>query len=253
LSLPTRAQSFEPEALARLAENFTDPRVGAVSGELMFTTGDPTEVAAGGEDASADGVAAQVGLYWKYEKWMRRNEAAVGSMLGATGAIYAIRRVLYQPLPPGTLLDDFLTPMRIVLTGRRAIFEPRARAWDRPAFRAGQEFRRKVRTLAGNYQAFAIAPGLLLPWVNQTTWWQVWSHKMFRLWVPFALVIMSLSSLTLAISDMMAPPSPRIVLAHSANSSILAVWNGLLGLAPGTCRPTPAAQNRQPGLYFHCA
>ena len=175
-------QRFAPDVLTRLAENFADPAVGSASGELVLT------------DTEA-GVAAQVGLYWRYEKWIRRNESAVGSMLGATGAIYAIRRDLYQPLPEGTLLDDFLTPMRIVLRGRRALFDASAVAFDRPSLKASQEFRRKVRTLAGNFQAFASEPGMLLPWRNPTTCFQVWSHKLMRLLVPYALVLVLVGSI----------------------------------------------------------
>jgi cellulose synthase/poly-beta-1,6-N-acetylglucosamine synthase-like glycosyltransferase len=175
-------QRFAPDVLTRLAENFADPQVGSVSGELILTQGEGS-------------VAAQVGLYWRYEKAIRRAESACGSMLGATGAIYAIRRALWRPLPPGTLLDDFLTPMRIVLRGERAIFDGRARAYDRVSTRAGQEFRRKARTLAGNYQAFAAEPGLLLPWRNPATWFQVCSHKFLRLMVPWALLALLAASL----------------------------------------------------------
>lgn len=175
-------QTFAPDVLARLAENFADPRIASISGELILTDGET-------------GVAAQVGVYWKYEKWIRRNESAVASMLGATGAIYAIRRALYRPLPPGTLLDDFLTPMRLVLDGHRAIFDGRALAYDRASEKAGQEFKRKVRTLAGNFQAFAAEPGMLLPWRNPSTWFQVWMHKFCRLLVPWALLPMLVGAL----------------------------------------------------------
>lgn len=174
-------QTFAPDAIRRLAENFADPRVGSASGELVLRP-------------AQGGVAANVGLYWRYEKWIRRNEATIGSMLGATGAIYAIRRELYRPLPPGTLLDDFLTPMRIVLTGHRAVFDGRAIAEDLVSTRASQEFRRKVRTLAGNFQAVAFEPALLLPWRNPATWFQLWSHKLLRLAVPWALVVMLIAS-----------------------------------------------------------
>mgnify|MGYP001099897814 CR=1 FL=1 len=174
-------QTFAPDAIRRLAENCADPRVGSASGELVLRP-------------AQGGVAANVGLYWRYEKWIRRNEATIGSMLGATGAIYAIRRELYRPLPPGTLLDDFLTPMRIVLTGHRAVFDGRAIAEDLVSTRASQEFRRKVRTLAGNFQAVAFEPALLLPWRNPATWFQLWSHKLLRLAVPWALVVMLIAS-----------------------------------------------------------
>lgn len=175
-------QRFAPDAVARLAGNFADPAIGSVSGELMF-------------EGETEGVAAQVGLYWRYEKWIRRSESEFGSMLGATGAIYAIRRELWTPLPSGTLLDDFLTPMRIVLAGRRAIFDGRSVAWDRPSREARREMRRKIRTLAGNFQALAREPRLLWPWSNPATWFQLWSHKIFRLLVPYGLVGMAAGSL----------------------------------------------------------
>lgn len=184
-------QHFRPDVVARLAENFADPAVGSVSGELILREDNDGE--AGGDG----GVAQQVGLYWRYEKAIRRAESQAGSMLGATGAIYAIRRELYRPLPAGTLLDDFLTPMRIVLAGRRAVFDGRAVAEDRVSTRAGQEYRRKVRTLAGNYQAVAFEPALLWPWSNPTTWFQLWSHKLFRLLVPFAMLGALATSLAL--------------------------------------------------------
>src|SRR5262249_56085406 len=72
-----------------------------------------------------------VGLYWRYEKRLRRLESAVGSTLGATGAIYALRRALYQPLPDDTILDDVLTPMRAVLGGARVVFTDRAIAFHK--------------------------------------------------------------------------------------------------------------------------
>ncbi len=177
-------QRFAPDALARLAENFADPQVGSASGELVFTQSSRSTIS--------------VGLYWKYEVWLRMQESAAGSMLGATGAIYAIRRELFRPLPPGTILDDFLTPMRIVLAGKRAILDGRAICYDRPSSRAGQEMKRKVRTLAGNFQAFAFEPRLLSPLRNPATWWQVWSHKLARLLVPYGLVFMLLGSLAAA-------------------------------------------------------
>lgn len=174
-------QRFAADALARLAENFADPAVGSASGELVFADLEDSAI----RDPQS---AISIGLYWRYEIWLRGRESRAGSMLGATGAIYAIRRELYRPLPAGAILDDFLTPMRIVLAGRRAILDGRAICYDRPSSRADQEMRRKVRTLAGNFQAFAIEPGLLLPWRNPSTWWQVSSHKLARLLVPYALI-----------------------------------------------------------------
>lgn len=184
-------QRFAPDVLARLAENFADPEVGSASGELVFEN--PENLV-----GSKTRPTIAVGLYWKYEIWLRTQESDFGSMLGATGAIYAIRRDLWRPLPPGTILDDFLTPMRIVLAGKRAILDGRAICYDRPSVRAKQEMMRKVRTLAGNFQAFAFEPGMLSPLQNPATCWQVVSHKLARLLVPYGLVLMLLGSLAAA-------------------------------------------------------
>jgi hypothetical protein len=142
-------------------------------------------------------IADGVGLYWRYEKQLRRLESTVGSTLGATGAIYALRRSLYRPLPDNTILDDVLTPMRAVLAGYRVVFNEQAIAFDRAAADAHAENRRKVRTLAGNIQILGQEPRLLLPIVNPV-WLQYVSHKLGRLIVPYALLALFAASLALA-------------------------------------------------------
>ncbi len=182
-------QQFEDRALVELVAAFDDESVGGVTGELILDCED----ASGGGSSIGEGV----GLYWRYEKWLRRNESLVRSTLGATGAIYALRRSLWQPLPPEALLDDVLAPMRAVLAGRRIVFEERARAFDRAAPDAAAESRRKTRTLAGNYQVLLLEPRLLVPVVNPV-WLQYVSHKIGRLVVPWALVAALATSAALA-------------------------------------------------------
>ena len=142
-------------------------------------------------------IADGVGMYWRYEKALRRRESRIGSMLGATGAIYAVRRALWRPLPADTLLDDVLAPMRVVLAGYRVVLNDRARAFDRATIDADAESRRKIRTLAGNYQILALEPGLLLPWRNPV-WVQYVSHKLGRLAVPYAMLAMFAASIMLS-------------------------------------------------------
>jgi poly-beta-1,6-N-acetyl-D-glucosamine synthase len=185
-------QQFSPDAITALVENFDDPEVGCVTGDLML------DCETDRQDAEP-GVGEGVGLYWRYEKWLRRVESDIWSTLGATGAIYALRRSMWQPLPAETLLDDVLAPMRVVLAGQRTVFEPRARAFDCASPSAAVEQRRKVRTLAGNYQILALEPLLLLPFRNPV-WLQYASHKLGRLFVPWALVAVLLSSAGLASS-----------------------------------------------------
>ena len=186
-------QRFAPDAIRRLVSHFADSRIGAVSGELVLDCEDASLAQASNGSTIADGV----GTYWKYEKWLRRREATVGSTLGVTGAIYAMRRWLWQPLPPDTLLDDVLGPMRVVLRGYRVTFDAHARAFDDAAKDAASELRRKVRTLAGNFQLLAHEPRLMVPLVNPV-WIQFVSHKLGRLLVPYALVAIYISSAVLA-------------------------------------------------------
>ena len=184
-------QSFAPDALRYLVAPFADPRVGGVTGELLLDAEDAMD------DAATATVAEGVGMYWRYEKALRRMESVVGSTLGATGAIYALRRALWRPLPEDTLLDDVLAPMRAVLAGYAVVFEDRAKAFDRASRDAATESRRKVRTLAGNVQILWLEPRLLVPFVNPV-WLQYVSHKVGRLVVPYALITLLVASVALA-------------------------------------------------------
>ncbi len=178
-------QVFERSALRALVGPFVDPAVGAVSGELVLRPERGTAVAHG------------VGFYWRYEKWIRRAESAFDSTVGATGAIYAIRRELFRPIPDDTVLDDVLIPLRIAASGKRVLFETRARAFDHASARAGDELRRKVRTIAGTFQLFARHPWTLVPFRNRL-WFQTVSHKALRLLLPALLATTLVSSVALA-------------------------------------------------------
>jgi len=166
-------QTWAPDALDRLVSAFADPSVGAVSGDLVVE--------------SAPGVMAGVGLYWRFEKWLRRTESRFDSMVSVTGCISAVRRELFPTLPAGTILDDVYWPLAVAILGHRVIHEERARAFDRLPEKARDEFRRKVRTLAGNFQLMARMPAALLPGRNRV-WWQFVSHRALRLVVPWALL-----------------------------------------------------------------
>jgi cellulose synthase/poly-beta-1,6-N-acetylglucosamine synthase-like glycosyltransferase len=179
-------QLFEPGALEALVAPFADPRVGAVSGELLLDA-----------DTAGAPVGQGVGAYWRYEKLIRHAESRLDSAVGATGAIYAIRRELFEPLPPDTLLDDVLLPLYIARRGFRVLFEPRARAHDRVAATPSEEFNRKVRTLAGNFQLLARHPSWLAPFGHRL-WFSILCHKGLRLLTPFALLAALASNIALA-------------------------------------------------------
>ncbi len=175
-------QTFEPNAIKELIANFSDPQIGCVSGELLFIKN------------TESNIKEEMGLYWKIEKMVRKLESTIGSVAGATGAIYAIRKSLYRELPKETLLDDVLTPMNIVLQGFRTVFEGKALAHDTISKNISQEWRRKVRTLAGNWQFINLKPSLFSP-LRNPIWWRFLSHKFFRLLVPFGLPLLFVSAI----------------------------------------------------------
>jgi cellulose synthase/poly-beta-1,6-N-acetylglucosamine synthase-like glycosyltransferase len=164
-------QTFDPQVLRRLVACFADERVGAVSGELMLT------------DSTGTPMGRGASFYWRYEKFIRVHEGKAGSTVGATGAIYAIRRALFRSIPNDTILDDVLIPMRIVQQGYSVQFEQEARAYQAVSRTTQQEYVRKVRTIAGQFQLFAREWWLLNPFQN-SLWFETISHKGMRLLLP---------------------------------------------------------------------
>ena len=132
-------------------------------------------------------VARGVDAYWTYEKFIRDNESRSGSVPGATGALYALRKSLFRPIPDKTILDDVAIPLLITQQGFRCIFENRAKIYDDPSLSFEREAVRKRRTIAGNAQLTALYPRLLLPGCHPL-WFRFLSHKVLRLFSPLLLL-----------------------------------------------------------------
>lgn len=173
-------------ALAALLSNFADPRVGCVAGELLLSSD--------GHEATASAVS---GLYWRYEQWIRNCEAAWDSPVGVYGGFYAIRRSLATSYPPGTILDDMFQPLSILRQGYRSVLDRTALVTDTWPGKTAGEYTRKVRTLAGNFQLLSVAPWLLTP--KNRVVWQLVSHKLLRLVVPYCFLALVFSSVLLGL------------------------------------------------------
>lgn len=184
LLLADARQRFDAQVVQPLVRNFSDPEVGAVSGELFLGRE--------GMEEKPEGL----GLYWRYEKMIRQAESRGGSTVGYSGAISAIRRSLFCPLPADTLVDDLVTPLQVAAQGYRVVFEPAARAFDQVSSTPGHEFARKVRTLAGVTQTLLRLRRLAGP-LSLRLQWQFWSHKVMRLLVPYALAMAFFASFVL--------------------------------------------------------
>lgn len=183
------AQRFEPDTILELVTALADDRFAAVSGrlELPRTKEGPSLVE----------------RYWGLERWLREREARLHSCIGVTGAVWAMPRALWVPLPAGLILDDLFTPMRLILAGHRIAFAERARAIETRASHGGQEYRRKVRTLTGVLQLCAWLPGVLSP-VRNPVWAQFVAHKLLRLLTPY-LVIACIAGIMLEVGAVIGP------------------------------------------------
>ena len=174
-----------PGAIQQLVGNFADPKIGCVAGELILRQE--------GHDVPS---AAVSGVYWRYEKWIRTCESISGSPVGVYGGFYAIRRELAVPQPAGMILDDMFQPLSIIRKGYRSVLDPQACVYDTWPARIEDEFHRKVRTLAGNFQLFRLAPWTLTP--RNPVLFQLVSHKVMRLAMPYLFVLLLVSTLTLS-------------------------------------------------------
>jgi cellulose synthase/poly-beta-1,6-N-acetylglucosamine synthase-like glycosyltransferase len=172
---------FHPGAVRALARRFRDPSVGAVVGRLRLRTRD----------------GAGEGTYWAYETFLKYLEGKLGCVLGANGGIYAIRRILFPPLPPDTITDDFVIPLRIAVRGWKVPFEPSANAYEDAPDDPRVEFGRRARIGAGNWQALARLPDLLDPRAGFVSFAFV-SHKLLRWLTPFLLVLAFVANVAVA-------------------------------------------------------
>lgn len=233
-------QQFDPHTIPALVGAFSDPEVAAASGSLSLR--------------DEGGGTSPVLLYWKMERWLRGREARIHSSVGVTGAVWAMRASQWKTLPPGLILDDLYTPMRLALDGHRIAFVEEALARDTREHTPHQEHLRKVRTLTGVIQLCAWLPSVLRPWQNPI-FLQFLLHKVFRLFTPMAglLVVLGagwffaslpapmmipavigLTGITVWVLSGWPPPALRfrriLLEALLMQFSVLkAVWNGFRG------------------------
>jgi cellulose synthase/poly-beta-1,6-N-acetylglucosamine synthase-like glycosyltransferase len=173
---------LEPDALRRLVPHFDDPSVGAVCGRLRLYN--PTK-----QDFEES-------AYWTYESAIKLEEGRRGALIGANGGLYALRRVLFSPLPPDTIVDDFVIPLRVLEQGKAVVYEEKAVALEETTEDYGREFGRRARIAAGNFQALTLVPRLLLPSAGFAAY-AFWSHKVIRWCAPLLMGLCLMTNLML--------------------------------------------------------
>jgi cellulose synthase/poly-beta-1,6-N-acetylglucosamine synthase-like glycosyltransferase len=161
---------FAGDALRQLCAPFSDPEIGGVCGKLSF------KKAVGGE--------TEENVYWRIENWLKARESALDSCLGANGAIYAIRSALFwDEIPTNTIIDDFVIGMKVRERNYRLVYEPRALAVEALPLRIAEEWKRRVRIGAGDFQALRLCAPCLTPSFGIFAW-LFWSHKVLRWFTP---------------------------------------------------------------------
>lgn len=177
---------FKPDAINALVNNFQNPSVGVVCGELNLV--------------DADSGVNKDSIYWRYEQMLKFHEAKLGALLGANGAIYAIRKKLFIPLPANTIVDDFQVVMNVSKQRYETIYDPKAIAIEEVAPNLVEEEGRRVRIGLGNYQAFFKMLWALNPLLGWRFIAYV-SHKVFRWFVPHFMVIALISNVFMLSDD----------------------------------------------------
>lgn len=199
---------FAPDALRLLVEPFADPKVGCVSGELVI---------------AENGGASGEGIYWKYEGWIKRNEAKLGFLMGCNGGIFAIRPELYEPLPSSTIVEDFVLTLRILERGHDVRFVPDAKGVEPPCASTQAEMKRKIRIGAGGFQAIGLNRALLNPRFGARAF-AFWGHKVLRWLVPHFFLAAFLANLFLVRTALLGVPIFVLFMVIQIIGAGIAVW-----------------------------
>ncbi|MBO0724749.1 MAG: glycosyltransferase family 2 protein [Blastocatellia bacterium] len=172
---------LEPDVIRKIVRNFADPEVGCVSGQLIYV------------NPSSSAVASGCRSYWSYEKFLKRCESRVGSLVGVSGCLYAARRICHARLA-GDMIDDFAIATEIHLQGLRAVYEPEAIAFEGANRRARDEFRMRVRVIKQTLSALRRYRHTLNPFRHKMFAFQMIAHKALRYVIPFPLIAALIAS-----------------------------------------------------------
>lgn len=170
---------YAPDSLQAIASCFSDPTVGGVAGDQVYTT----------DKGNAGSLGER--LFWNFDRFLKRMQSRSGSVTSSTGAIHAVRRELFETVPSG-VCDDFLISTRVVAKGYRLVFEPNAIAYEEVASSDKAEFRRKSRIIARGIRGLWVMKTLLNPFAYGFYSFQLASHKLLRWSVIFLLPVILL-------------------------------------------------------------
>lgn len=197
---------YEVSAIRNLAAPFAEEAIGGSVGAKLI-------VEDGRDLSSAEG------LYWKYESWIKKNETRIGSCTSAVGEIFAIRRSLFEAPPPKIINDDRYMLFDLLRRGCRVVYVPDARSYEYVSKSPSDEITRRSRMAAGAIQTIAMSSSLL-PLRRPVVLWQIISHKYFRVFIPYAMILTFFSNITLFIMQYLTGNKAPLFL----NSTLLEIF-----------------------------
>lgn len=221
---------FASDTLKRLVAGFQNPKVACVCGKLCFRT------------REGEAHTQSEGIYWKLETWLKQHEGARGVLLGANGANFALRRDLWNSCPPEIVVEDLYIPLRLLMDGWHIVFEPTALAYEDLPPEMTDEFGRRVRIGAGDFQILARCLGLLNPSYGLAAW-AFLSHKVLRWLAPFFMIGAILSVLVLLILG--ARGAVMVAVAGLGIGALTGV-----GFTDTRCLPNPLGRLASVCAYF---
>ncbi|PEQ13855.1 hypothetical protein B2G71_06005 [Novosphingobium sp. PC22D] len=205
---------LDPSALSELREYFADPAIGGVAGSLIYTNDAESATARAG------------GLYWRLEEVIKSRESASGSIMGADGSIFATRRELYPTVPPH-LLDDMIVSLSVVLAGKRLVYAPSVRAYERNTTTTNEEFRRKRRIACRAFNTHRYLWSDIRSVFGAAGLYKYFSHKVLR-WFGLPLLVIAL----LAAAAALASSGHWLVLTGGLAVVVLCLALGASGIPP---------------------
>ncbi|MBC7914397.1 MAG: glycosyltransferase family 2 protein [Pyrinomonadaceae bacterium] len=185
----TDANTFlNEDALINICRHYSDKSVGAIAGEKRVQV-----------DKQADASTAGEGFYWKYESTLKKWDSELYSVVGAAGELFSVRKSLYHPVSPDSILDDFMISMLIAKQGYRIVYEPDAYAIETASENVTEELKRKVRIAAGGIQSVIWLKALLNIFKYGLLSFQYISHRVLRWTItPFLILLVFVLNIILA-------------------------------------------------------
>jgi cellulose synthase/poly-beta-1,6-N-acetylglucosamine synthase-like glycosyltransferase len=167
--------AYKEDLVEKLVRNFADPRVGMVTGHLIYRDSSNTQMGTGQK------------LYWKYESTIKKAQTSMGTLTGSVGCVTAFRKELYTPLPEN-IIEDFTGPLMLVMKGYRVVYEEEALCFEDTTKKAKHEWNMRVRVVRGGMTGMVHAKKILNPITYPIPFFQLVSHKILRWLIPVIII-----------------------------------------------------------------